>query len=376
MRIQEVMTHLLLKQPFYGSVASSVTFVESLDVSTTCMATIPYLRLLYNREWFEGLKDEQAVGVIIHELLHIILMHQYRKGNRERHLWVIACDMAVNEQIDQRLLLSDAITVEKVAEEIKETLLPFKSAEYYYDKISKGEERISFLESSDQLKIVLKSGQELRANNSTEEDSSEVNRNAFQSMMSDMLEQACAEGEMPGGISSYINGIYKSREINWRNILKRFLSAKGKILNRKTYKKESKRFENTPGNKRTVGINAMLAIDESGSISDKQIWRFNSELFSIKRITGASISVTEFDTDCTEPVPIERYVREKKRIKYGGTDFRPVFQLADRMRIPLLIIFTDGEGKAPESVNQKVLWVLTKGGKRPANFGHCIDFSE
>lgn len=376
MRIQEVMTHLLLKQPFYGSIASSVTLVESFDVSTTCMATIPYLRLLYNREWFEGLRDEQAVGAIIHELLHIILLHPYRKGNREWHLWVIACDMAVNEQIDKKLLPSDAITVEKIAKEIKEALLPFKSAEYYYDIISKGEESISFLESNDQLKIMLKSGQELRANNSIEGDSSEVNKTAFQSMMCEIINQACAEGEMPGGISSYINDIYKSREINWRNILKRFLSGNGKTLISKTYKKESKRFENTPGNKRALGITAMLAIDESGSISDKQIWRFNNELFSIKRITGASIIVTEFDTDCTAPVSIEKYTKGKKRIKHGGTDFRPVFQLADRMRMPLLIIFTDGEGKTPESVNQKVLWVLTKGGKPPANFGHCIDFSE
>lgn len=376
MRIQDVIVHLLLKQPFYGFIASSVTPVESVDVSTTSMATIPSMRLLYNKKWFEGLKDEQAVGVIIHELLHLIFLHPYRKGNRERHLWVIACDMAVNEHIDQRMLPDDAITVEKIAREIKETLPPYKSAEFYYDIISKGDERISFLESSDQLKIVLKSGQELRANNSTEGDSSEVNKNAFQSMMSDTIDQACAEGEMPGGISSYINEIYKSREINWRNILKRFLSGKGRTLISKTYKKESKRYENTPGNKRTVGITAMLAIDESGSISDKQISRFYNELLSIKRITGASIYVTEFDTDCTEPVPVERYIREKKRIKYGGTDFRPVFNLADKMRIPLLIFFTDGDGKTPESANQKVLWVLTKGGKQPASFGHVIDFSE
>lgn len=162
------------------------------------MATIPYLRLMYNKEWFEVLKDEQAVGVIIHELLH-----PYRKGNRKRNLWAVACDMAVNEQIDKKLLLSDAITVEKIAEEIKETLVPLKSAEYYYDIISKGEEGISFLESNEQLRITLKSGQELRANNSIEGDSSEVNKNAFQSMMSEIIDQACAEGEMPGGISSH-----------------------------------------------------------------------------------------------------------------------------------------------------------------------------
>jgi predicted metal-dependent peptidase len=375
MRIQDVMVNLLLKQPFYGYIASSVTPVESSDTPTTSMATIPSLKLLYNREWFEGLKDEQAVGVVIHELLHLMLLHPYRKENREHHLWIIACDMAVNEHIDHRLLPEDAVT-EKIAGEIKEALPPAKSAEFYYDIISKGEDRLSLLDGHKEIRVVLQSGQELKAVSSTDGDSSEINRKAFLSTMSEMIEQAGVEGEIPGGIGGYIDEIYKSQEVNWRNILKRFLTGKGRTLTRKTYKRESKRFENTPGTKRTTGISALLAVDESGSISQKQVSKFYNELLSIKRITGASISVTEFDTACTEPVPIGRYVRDKKRVKYGGTDFRPVFQLADKMRIPLLIIFTDGEGKAPESVNQNVLWVLTKGGKRPAGYGYCIDFHE
>jgi predicted metal-dependent peptidase len=95
---------------------------------------------------------------------------------------------------------------------------------------------------------------------------------------------------------------------------------------------------------------------------------------AIKKITGVSVSITRFDTECTQPVPIEWYDRSKERLKNGGTDFRPVFELADRLHIPLLIVFTDGEGPAPEHANQKVLWVLTKDGKKPAEYGHCITF--
>jgi predicted metal-dependent peptidase len=98
------------------------------------------------------------------------------------------------------------------------------------------------------------------------------------------------------------------------------------------------------------------------------------EMLNIKKITNASLSVTEFDIDCTEPVPIERYIREKKRVKNGGTDFVPVFKLADKMHIQLLIIFTDGDGKVPESCNQRVLWVLTRGGKKPCEFGDYVIF--
>lgn len=372
MQIRDVMVHLLLKQPFYGYLAASVTTVESSEVATVNMLTAPSLKLLYNKEWFEALKDQKAVGVVIHELLHLILLHQFRKGNRERHLWVIACDMAVNEHIDSRLLPEDSITVAKIAKEIKETIPVLKSAEVYYDIITKSDNKISFTENNDKITVVLEGGQELKANDSTEADSSELNKSAFKMAISELMEQANAEGEIPNALNKFIVEIYKSYEVDWRNVLKRFLSGKGKTLIRKTCKRESKRFENLPGNKRSVGTSALLALDESGSITDGQVVKFYNELLGIKKITGASLSVTQFDTDCTPPVPIEKYVRMKERIKNGGTDFRPVFELADKLHIPLLIVFTDGDGEAPEHANQKVLWVLTKGGKKPVEYGHSV----
>lgn len=372
MRIQEAMVQLLLKQPFYGYIAASVVPRESSSVTTTKMITDPSLVLLYNKEWYETLKKEHAFGVVIHELLHLILMHSFRKGNRENHLWVIACDMAANEYIDAGLLPEDSVTVGRISKDIREKIPKGKSAELYYDIITKAENQISFLSKDSEIKIALRDGQQLTANNSVEGDSSEVNKNAFISMFSDVIAQAATEGEVPEGIPGVIEDIYKTGEINWRNVLKRFLSGKGKMIVRKTYKRESKRYEGLPGNKRTTGVTALLAIDESGSISSSQASYFYREMLNIKRITNAELIVTEFDTSCSEPVPIERYIREKKRMKNGGTDFRPVFKLADNLRIPLVIILTDGEGRAPTNCNQQVLWVLTKSGKKPAEFGHCI----
>ncbi|MCX7711275.1 MAG: VWA-like domain-containing protein [Clostridia bacterium] len=376
MKIQEVIMHLLLKQPFYGYIAASVTPVESDEIPTVRMTMTPAVKLIYNRGWYESLPEEHAIGTIIHELLHLVLLHPYRKGSRERHLWVIACDLAVNEHIHPRMLPPEAITVDKISEEIKENLPRLKSAEAYYDILSNSENQVSFNENDKEIKVVLRSGQELKANNSTEGDSSEINKSAVKCVLSELIDQAEAEGEIPGEINGFINELYKVNEVNWRNVLKRFLSGKGKVVTRKTCKKVSKRFEDLPGNKRSVGVNALLAVDESGSISDKQVMKFYNELLSVKKITGANLSVTRFDTECTQPVALEKYIRDKQRVKNGGTDFRPVFELADRIKTHLLIIFTDGEGSAPEYSNQQVLWVLTKGGKKPAEYGHSVMFEE
>jgi predicted metal-dependent peptidase len=374
MKMRDAMLHLLLKQPFYGYVAASMIPTESDDISTIRMVNDSSLKLIYNKKWYESISNEIAVGVIIHELLHIILLHPYRRGGRQKLLWTIACDMAVNEHISSDLLPEGSVTVEGIAKEIRVRIPKFKSAEFYYEVISKDDSQFSFREEKDEVKVLLKSGLELTSNRHMEDESSEINNSALKSMMSELIEQAQFEGEIPGEINSLISDIYKTSDINWRNVLRRFLTGKGRVIKKKSFKRESKRFENLPGNKRCMGIKALIALDASGSISEKQLSQFYGELMKIKRVTGASLSVTQFDTECTAPLPIERYVKDKKRMKNGGTDYKPVFELADSMNMQLLIIFTDGEGTAPPEVNQKVVWMLPKGGRKPATYGHYVDF--
>ncbi len=371
MNIEDVIVHLLLKQPFYGYIASTLAPVESQDTPTIGILFKPTPRIIYNREWYGKLEIDYAMGALIHEMLHLLLLHPYRKGDRDGKLWATACDMAVNEHIDLKLLSQESITVHKISLDINQTLERFKSAEFYYEIISQYGS-FSFIEDDKQISIMLKSGQKLTINNTTKTDNSDMGQNAAKCTVKELVEQAAEEGEIPVSIYSTLEDTYKINDINWRNVLKRFLSGKGKIQVRKTCKRESKRFENLPGNKRTVGTKVLLAIDESGSISNNQLEKFYGELLAIRKITGTTIYVTQFDTECTQPIPVEKFKRDKIRTKNGGTDFIPVFELADKIRIPLLIIFTDGDGKTPPESNQKVLWVLTENGKKPASYGHSL----
>jgi predicted metal-dependent peptidase len=157
-------------------------------------------------------------------------------------------------------------------------------------------------------------------------------------------------------------------------MFKRFLTGRGRMQTRATYKRESRRYDNYPGSKRSVGLRVLIALDESGSISNDQLQTFFNELMALNRITNAQILVTEFDTECSKPMSAEEYRHAKAREKNGGTDFKPVFALADSLKVSLVVIFTDGEGSAPSEVSQRVLWVLTKGGKQPANYGYSVTF--
>ena len=90
MSMQEVMIKLLAIQPLYGFVAASVSTVATAKIETIRMATIPELVIYYNPEWFDTLSNQHKLGVVLHELLHVIFLHQYRRGNRQILLWSVA----------------------------------------------------------------------------------------------------------------------------------------------------------------------------------------------------------------------------------------------------------------------------------------------
>lgn len=374
MTIQEVILQLLIKQPFYGYIAAGITPVESTSISTFKMSPFPSMKLLYNKEWFGGLEEKHQIGVVLHELIHLIFLHAYRQENRDINLWAIACDMAVNEHIHNSYLHDESITVEKIAKEIKESIPPKKSAETYYDIISDSDEVLFFTTREEDIIVVIDSNTELKADKLSEESLSDVNENALKNQLSQVMNDAFSEGERPEALEALVDEIYVDFKVNWRQVLKRFLTGKGKIQTRKSYKRQSRRFENLPGTKRSVGIEALVAIDESGSISDGLVNKFYEELVTISKISEVAISVTRFDTECTPPVMLREFVKNKDRLKSGGTDFRPIFKLADHMKIPLIIIFTDGDGQAPENANQKTLWVINNREKKPADFGYYVLF--
>ncbi len=374
MSMQEVMIKLLAIQPLYGFVAASVSTVATAKIETIRMATIPELVIYYNPEWFDTLSNQHKLGVVLHELLHVIFLHQYRRGNRQILLWSVACDIAVNEMLQEGYLESDAVTVEKINRKAGLRMENNKNAEYYYEMITNMEDLLGFIYIEGDNILIFEGKDCLRVQKLSEDTASDMEMKALKSNLAQTLSEAQSEAEAYAGLDERIGEIYQDIQMDWRIILKRFLTGRGRMITRKSYKRQSRRYEELPGTKRSIGVDALIAIDESGSISDSQVNEFYLELREINKITGTNMLVTRFDTECTEPVPLNTFTVINKRMKRGGTDFRPVFNLADRQKIPLVIIFTDGDGEAPENANQNTLWVLTKNARKPADFGYFMSF--
>lgn len=370
------MMDLLLDNPYFGYLAAKATFLEDDHIETTKTFFKQGIQVHYNPHWLKAQTTPHQKGALSHELLHLAFLHQYRRDGREPALWHMACDIAVSQFLPSPLIHEAIMTAREVF--ITSALrLPEKAtAEVYYDLLTNIDETID--QSYNKGKAEIRFNKDTFFNMDLLEDIQKDDVQAL-AMIDELARlQHTSYGEEPiaSALGAYTETIYESVKVNWRNILKQFLSGQGRVIKRKSYKRQSRRYAASPGSKRSVGLRALVAIDESASVSNKEVASFHKELIRINGITGTNLTAVRFDSTCSDPMSLQQFLHQGQRQKRGGTDFRPVFDMADQLKLPLVILFTDGQGQAPDQVNQHVLWVLTGNGKAPANYGMAVRFNE
>ena len=100
--MQRARAKMLREQPFYGIEAMNLELIpgtEHMGRVTDTAATDGRV-LVANPEWFLGLSDEDQVTVLMHEVMHVVLLHHLRRGNRDPEYWNIAGDHAINTLIN------------------------------------------------------------------------------------------------------------------------------------------------------------------------------------------------------------------------------------------------------------------------------------
>ncbi|QEN05842.1 hypothetical protein EW093_14410 [Thiospirochaeta perfilievii] len=357
--IQDTIYKLLVKYPFYGYLLSKIGVKKSSRVKNLKTVYNKGFYLLYNEVWFLELSESRRIGAIQHELLHIVLHHRTRIGNRSKALWSISCDIAVNQFIKPENLLDGALTLDIINELLNVEYDEFETSEYYYDRLKEYENSLIFESIDNEYK--LKNESNIFVGDILEESNfSSFGESVLKESISDSLEYSEGDSTLNSYLSKNIEDTNSITTLDWRVVLKRFLSKQGKINIKRSYKRVSRRFDYSPGKLRSSGVKALLALDESGSMDDLVVDKYLTELKYINKITGVDIKVTRFDSECSAPQGLNEYIKDGGRIKKGATDFRPIFKLADNLKSDQVIIFTDGDGIYPESVKQRVLWVLTK----------------
>jgi len=367
---------LIMHYPFYGLLLMKIQV--QID-QYACQMTLSFnerIMISLNPKWYAALEGQERLKNWIHILAHLILLHPARRFQKDVSVWSIACDLAVNELVSPDMVLESSPNVCLMNQRLKLNLKPGKLADYYYDELFNLEEALFFDNTDKQINLLLPTNQKLKVQKMDDLEITSSDLRILESELSSFIDDQIKLGEVSNALIEKQSEIYQAYHIHWRILLKKFITGKGHITKKTTYKKVSRRFDQMPGKRRQLGIDAFVAIDESGSIQPETWHMFLNELKLLKKITNVNFLTSRFDHTCSQPIPLESFVKEAEIQKKGSTDYRPIFEIVERRRIRLVIIFTDGEGIFPQNTQSNVLWLLTKRTKIPNHLGHVIYINE
>ena len=96
--ISKARARLLVRAPFFGSIALGLGWVNAPGIAT--MAT-DGRSIWFNPDWCDAQGVEKTMGVIAHEVLHVVNKHHLRLGNRDLTLWNVAADLLINRLLQE-----------------------------------------------------------------------------------------------------------------------------------------------------------------------------------------------------------------------------------------------------------------------------------
>jgi predicted metal-dependent peptidase len=96
--ISKARARLLVRAPFFGSIALGLAWVNAPTIAT--MAT-DGRHLWFNPDWCDAQGVEKTMGVIAHEVLHVVNKHHLRRGDRDLALWNVAADLLINRLLQE-----------------------------------------------------------------------------------------------------------------------------------------------------------------------------------------------------------------------------------------------------------------------------------
>jgi predicted metal-dependent peptidase len=348
---------LLLKNSFFGNLATRLKLVNADEWLAT--AATDGRNFYYNSQFIMMLATRGEVEFLFaHEVLHVCYDHMGRRGDRDPQIWNIADDYAVNADL-KRHKVGDFITTVPCLYDIK---YDGKPAEEIYDDLIKNAKKIDLDELAEKLlddhldsdgegdgSDQEGKGAGKRPAPLTDAEREELRQEIRQNIIA--AAKSCENaGNIPAGIHRMVESITEPK-MPWRELIQTNLTSA--IRSDYSFIRPSRRGWHMdaimPGMTPGEEIDIAVAIDMSGSISNKQAAQFLGEIRGImESFDSYRIHVFCFDTEIYNAEDftsdnmdtIESYEPKGG----GGTDFDAIFvHLKERNQdTKRLIVFTDG----------------------------------
>ena len=304
------------------------------------------------------LKPKEVEFLVAHEVLHVVYDHMGRRGDRDPQIWNIADDYCVNADLKRHKIGQFITTVPC----LYESKYDGKSAEEVYDDLMKNVKKISMDDLIEQLlddhldsEDGDSEGQEGDSEGKgkgrpqlSDEEKERIRQEVKQAIIN--ASSTAEAGSLPAGVERLIRQA-TDPVMPWRELIQTNLTSA--IRTDYSWMRPSRRGWHMdaimPGMTPGEEIDVVVAIDMSGSISDRQAQQFLGEIGGMMdSFDGYKVHVFCFDTDTYNPQDFSsenmETIEEYQPMGGGGTDFDCIFKyLKDNAIDPKrLIVFTDG----------------------------------
>jgi len=345
--INDLIASLIVKEPLIGLLAKR-TWIYS-DPSLDHVASTDGLRIYVNPERFSKLPDSVKLSVLAHEVMHIILKHVTRARYVRKlfpDLNVYDINIVADAKANQYLLESFTIppyfiTPKALASAIR---IPVDVvANSSLEEICEMIERLRRLPLiTPQKHMELDVAHERDCRNCGYEVLNEGDAEDKATSSDDEVEERVAKkyaeafvvaktmGRVPGWAERILNELLKPK-VPWQRLLRTFLTkGVGKRVKR-TWTRPSRKHPAFPGKEFLKMDKVVVLVDTSGSISEKELQQFISEVYAIVKDV-AEVVVIPWDAEVHGEHVIRRPddIRRVKIVGGGGTVIRPALELATR----------------------------------------------
>lgn len=387
--------HLFTHHPFFANLAMYLKPVINNVVPTAAVDAKGNLYL--NEEFIRSLNHEAMVFVVVHEVMHLVTMtHDRLPSGGNMPLFNIASDIVINKAIvDANIPLPNPDMIKPLHSKYIKEFAKYDgwfTEPVYYDLLKEvekmpqgsggdGEGCPTGGSTGDKDKDGEFKGYwwDGSGGSTAEERVTEEQKAQWKQRAASAAAAAKAAGKFPGSIEAFVTTLLKPKN-DWRKYLRNVSASY--LKGNWTWKQISRRTSGqirTPGREKTLPT-AVCYIDTSGSINDKELTRFLSEVAEIIKLGGGKCRLLLGDAEIYYDGDVSLHdIATKLPVQRGGTDFKVVFEKIKehKTRPAIFIGFSDLCGPFPaEKPPFKVIWCVPESSwsyKGQAPFGQVIE---
>lgn len=385
---------ILCNNGFYGLLLMHMVF--SVDENCETAAT-DGRRIIFGPKYLDELSDPELDFIMMHEILHVVLQHCFRQGDRDNEQFNIACDIVVNSNI----LLSENMDLKAITLKKYGTLIHIApdgkegyeyTAEQVYDMLPPPQKKRKpkpDLTGKPGKGSALGRAKQEQAKKSDDpavwddhtrwgmDEEDDTIRDVWVKRFEDACEAISIRdpSNQRGLLPLFAERLFKQLrkpQTDWHLILNEFIQEE---LVDYSFTPPDRRFDDSPfflpdfNDKDDIVEDILFMIDTSASMSNDMITAAYSEVKgAIEQFDGKLKGwLGFFDAAIIEPRPFAS-LNEFRIIKPaggGGTDFKIIFEYVHKHmqdKLPVsIIILTDGFAPFPKeklSMGIPVLWLL------------------